>query len=130
MDSAASEKGTAVAINEYKDTMYVKPDYKKEIFKEILGEDFGKKDFYYEPKTWGFIVDAVENKLSEVLKIIKKVPQEHQQNPLAYIRNYREEHFENLGDNHEDVREFLGEFYHYNNWKKWSYKFASSSNVI
>jgi len=100
-------------------------DFRKEVFEELLGEDFGKKDFYYEPKTWGFIVDAVENKLREVLKTIKKVPKEHQQDPIAYIRAYKESFFEpNIAWNdkyeevrYEDIREFLGEYYHYNNKK-------------
>lgn len=120
MDSAASEKGTAVAINKYKDTLYIKPDYKKEVFEELLSVDFGKKDFYYESKTWGFIVDAIEKKLREVLQTIKKVPEEHQQNPLEYLKAYKSEHFDPITNRalfHEDIRAFLGEFYHYNNWK-------------
>ncbi|WP_336702026.1 hypothetical protein [Chryseobacterium indologenes] len=27
-------------------------DFKKEVFEELLGEGFGKKDSYYEPNTW------------------------------------------------------------------------------
>ncbi len=117
MDSAASEKGTAVCVSKYKDMALNKYDFSKEVFEELLGEDFGKKDFYYEPKTWGFIVDAVENKIREVLKTIKKVPDEHQHDPLTYVRAYREERRDPDNDwdmKYEDVEEFLGEYYHHN----------------
>lgn len=87
-------------------------EYEKEVFKELLGEDFGKKDFYYEPNTWGFIVDAIEYKLKEILKTIKKVPEEHQQDPIKYIRAYKEQDYRGLF--YEDVRAFLGEWYHIN----------------
>ena len=96
--------------------------FEKEVFEELLGEDFGRKDFYYDPKTWGFIVDALENKLKEVLNTIKKVPKEHQQDALAYIRAYKESFFDpNIAWNdkyedvrYEDVEIFLGEYYHHN----------------
>lgn len=122
MDSAASKKGKAVCINTYEDETLNEYEFSKEVFEELLGEDFGKKDFYYEPNTWCFIVDAIENKLKEVLKTIKKVPKEHQQDALAYIRAYKESFFDpNIAWNdkyedvrHEDVEIFLGEYYHHN----------------
>lgn len=107
-----------VSIQDYKRHLeWNEFDFRKEVFEELLGEDFGKKDFYYEPKTWIFIVESLENKIKEVLKTIKKVPQEHQQNPLTYIRSYREKHFDPDNDwdaKYEDVESFLGEFYHHN----------------
>ncbi|MDQ0066589.1 hypothetical protein [Chryseobacterium lathyri] len=110
--------GIGVRIQDYQENPeWNEFDYEKEVFEELLGEDFGKKDFYYESKTWEFIVDAVEKKIREVLKTIKKVPEEHQQNPLAYIRAYKEEHYDPDNDwnlKYEDVENFLGEFYHHN----------------
>ncbi|KFF14122.1 hypothetical protein N6B72_08050 [Chryseobacterium soli] len=90
-------------------------DFKKEVFEELLGEDFGKHDFYYEPNTWEFIVQAIEKKIREVLKMKKKVPKEHTQNPMEYLKTYKSKNFDtDPAIFHEDVREFLGELYHYN----------------
>lgn len=92
-------------------------DFKKEVFEELLGDDFGKKDFYYEPNTWEFVVDALENKIRDVLKTMKKVPEEHTKNPMEYLKTYKNEHFDPITNRsifYEDVKEFLGELYHYN----------------
>ncbi|MFK7003236.1 hypothetical protein BWK63_00725 [Flavobacterium covae] len=110
--------GFGIRTQDYKEIpQWNEFDFRKEVFEKLLGEGFGKKDFYYEPNTWGFIVDEIENKIREVLTTIKKVPKEHQQNPLEYIRAYRKEHFDRDNDwnlKYEDVEEFLGEFYHHN----------------
>ena len=117
MDSTASEKGKAVCMNSYKDKTLNEFEFSKEVFEEILGEDFGKKDFYYEPDTWGFIVDALENKLREVLKAMKKVPEEHQQDPMEYLEAYKSKLSDPTTNRilfFEDLEEFLGEYYHTN----------------
>jgi hypothetical protein len=110
--------GFDVRTQDYKENLeWNEFDFKKEVFEELLGEDFGKKDLYYEPKTWGFVVDALEKKIRDVLKSMKKVPEEHTKSPMEYLKNYKNQHFDPITNRsifYEDIKEFLGELYHYN----------------
>jgi hypothetical protein len=129
--------GSMVRIHDYKENPWWNDyTYGKEVFEELLGKDFGKKDFYYEPKTWGFIIEALENKIREVLKTMKKVPQEHLQNPTEYLRTYKLENDDFYTGNrvfYEDIEDFLAELYHYNSFRhneKGLYNFNLLYNIL
>ncbi len=121
IESTYNPVGSTIRIHDYKENPWWNDyGYDKEVFENLLGPDFGKKDFYYESKAWGFILETLENKIREVLKTMKKVPQVYIENPTEYLKNYKLENDDFYSGNmvfHEEIEAFLGELYHYNNFR-------------
>jgi len=86
-----------------------------EIFKSFFGADLGKKEFFLEAGSYGYIIEAYEKKLRILLEKEHKVPKEYYNRLEEYKekihrslftdKEYTDDHF------YDEVHEILGEYY-------------------
>jgi hypothetical protein len=84
-----------------------------EIFKSVMGEDFGKKEFFLESGSYGIIIKAYENTLRKLLEKERKVPKERYGDLQEYLKEYKStlDPIEDWDSKYDEVHEILGEYY-------------------
>ena len=115
MESTRSNRKIIVLNSLVKEAAYLET----EIFKSFFGEDLGKKEFFLEAGSYGNIIEAYENTLKTLLEKEHKIPEEHNQNRMQYLKEFvskqrtNEEltHSEQWNARHSDIYEALGNHY-------------------